>query len=389
MYWLLEQSTREAIEAAIRTGAAPSVQQEAEYTARYFAQGDDSAPRLLTRAGNQAEIAVNGVLTKAPSLLAMLFGGGNTTYADINAAIAAAEQDDEIESITLRVDSPGGQFDGLFDTLAAIEAAEKPIRAIASNIAASAAYAIVSQADEVIAANHATRLGSVGVVASIPVREDVVEITSTEAPKKRPDVTTEEGKAVVREQLDAMHQIFVEAIGEGRGVSVKTVNETFGRGATLLAREAKERNMIDAIAERPLSVVGKPATTSGKTSKEEAKSMDLATLKAQHREVYDAVVQEGVQQERDRVTAHLTAGEASGGMTIAVKAIKDGTGLTASVQSEYFAASMNRSDQKRREGDEGAAAAAAATPGGGEDTATEAEQVVACVESHFGVKKEV
>lgn len=352
--WLLEASVRQAIEQAQKSGFMPTVEQQAQFDAR-FGTSDTSATdnRLLTVAGNSAEISVKGVITKSPSFMAMLFGGGNTTYPEIISAIAAAEQDDTVSNITLAIDSPGGHFDGLFDTLAAIQAAKKPTKAIISNVGASAAYAIASQADEIVAANKATRIGSVGVVATFMVDDNEISITSTEAPKKRPDVSTVEGIAMVREELDAMHEIFVDAIAEGRSTRADIVNADFGQGGTVLANEALKRGMIDAVADSPLKAVKNTKTTTASGGyKPEIGSMDLKTLKAQHPDVHAAAVQEGTDQERDRVSAHLMMGKSSGDMKTACTAIEDGSGMTATLQATYMTAGMNRSDVAGRQEDD-------------------------------------
>ena len=353
--WLLLASIREAFEQAQKSGSAPSAQQQLDYEARISSGSGEGLPRLLTIAGNNAEIAIEGAITARPSLMAFIFGGGNTTYADINAALAVAEQDPEVDNITLAIDSPGGTIAGLFDTLAAIEAAEKPVKAVVSNVAASAAYAIASQADEIVATNRAARFGSIGIVVRGFVDENEVAITSTDAPKKAPDLSTEAGKAVVREELDALHEIFVDAIASGRGVTTDTINAEFGQGATLLAGEALKRGMIDAVAESSLSVVeNADSTTTARSggNLSEKGPMDLATLKASHPDVYSAAVQDGVNQERDRVGAHLTLGEASGDMKTAVTAINDGSAMTAQLQATYMAAGMNKADVNARQNDD-------------------------------------
>lgn len=386
MLWLLETSVRLAIQQAYKSGTLPTAQQQIDYEARYAASASETASRLLTVAGNNAEVAVKGVITKAPSFLAMLFGGGNTTYGEIIAALAEAEADPTVDNITLAIDSPGGQFDGLFDALAAIQGTSKPVKALISNVGASAAYAIASQADEIVASNRAARIGSVGVAATIGVDDSEVTITSTNAPKKRPDVTTEEGRAMVREELDAMHEIFVDAIAEGRGSTVEKVNAEFGQGATLLAGEALKRGMIDAVAEPSLKVVESTKTTTARSggNQPEAGNMDLKQLKAQHPDVYTAAVQEGVDQERDRVNAHLTMGEASGDTKTAFAAIKDGSGMTATLQAQYMTAGMNRNDVANRQDDD--ADANAGDNANASDNQDSGEDVASLVEARLGVE---
>ena len=198
--WLLEQSVRLAMEQAQAAGIMPNDEQKALFEASRISS-DNS--RLLSVAGNTARIAIEGVLSKTPNFLAMLFGGGNTTYGEIINAVAEAETDDSIEEIEFMFDSPGGNIDGLFDTIDVLAAIKKPTTAVVTGLAASAAYMLASQADEIIATNNASRVGSIGVLWSTRVDPNEISITSTNAPKKNPDVTTDEGKAIVREELDA------------------------------------------------------------------------------------------------------------------------------------------------------------------------------------------
>lgn len=340
--WLLEQSVKRAIETAEAKGFAPSAEQITAYEAR--------AEDIMAIAGDQAQVNVRGVLTATFSWLAYVFGGGNTTYADIQAALATADTDPNVKKIRMFVDSPGGAVHGLFECIAAIKATTKPIEVIASR-ACSAAYAIAAAAGPIRASSAASMFGSVGVVVDTYIDEKAISIASTKAPKKRPDLKTEEGRAVLREELDAIHNLFVEAIADGRGVSADNVNAEFGEGATLLAGEALKRGMID-------SITAKQATANSGGKSQEARSMDLQTLKAQHPDVYAAAAQEGRDQERDRVNAHLTMGEASGDMKTAITAIGDGSAMTQTLQSKYMAAGMNKADKNARQQDDAEAGAA-------------------------------
>jgi ClpP class serine protease len=432
----------------------------------------------MSIAGETADISIKGVLTAEPNFMAMIFGGGNTTYSDIIAAIASAEQNDSIKNIVLSVDSPGGQIAGLFNAVNAIASAEKPVKAVVSNQAASAAFALIAQADEIVAANEATSVGSVGIRVDMEVDDDVVVITSSEAPKKAPDVKTESGVAVVREQLDAFHDIFASSIAKGRGITTEKVNSDFGRGAMVLAGEAVKRGMIDSIsgsipqaaaasgeddltasmvnitagatppfkdypiADKPWDSTAavrrwreksgsteKPSATykngffwydsekpevfgnyklpfvdivdgtakavrrgvsaangamagarggvqipqadrakvqahidkyrdkiakqdetnatNGKNTREVI-GMTKEELQAQHPATFAAVLAMGVEQERDRVSAHLTMAEASGDMATATAAIADGSGMTAKLQATYMAAGMKKNELDAR-----------------------------------------
>jgi len=366
---------------AQKAGVVPSAEQQLEFEAR---SGSDGAAgdRILTIAGDNAEIAITGVITKRPSFMAMLFGGGNTTYPDIVSAIATAQANPDVTNITYAIDSPGGSFDGLFDALAAMQSVTKPTKAVIGGVGASAAFALASQADTVIASSIASRVGSVGVVVDMYVDDREVSITSTNAPRKRPDVSTKEGVAMVVEELDALHDIFVDAIATGRGTTPATVNKDFGQGGTVLATDAVKRGMIDAVAGTPLKVV---KTT--KTTKTEASKMDLTQLKAQHPETFAAAVQQGTTEERDRVQAHLLMGESSGDMKTASAAIKDGSAMTAVLQATYMTAGMNRSDVAARQADD-ISATAGDKATAQEDAADQAgAEVLRIVQAKLGIEE--
>ena len=149
MDWLIEESALDSMRAAAAVGNLPTAEQEAEYEAR--ARGGEG---ILSVSGDKAVVQVQGVLTQRKSFFAMLFGGGNTTYSEINDALAAADKDPDVSEITLAIDSPGGQIAGLFDTIGALEAVKKPVHAVVNNVGASAAYAIASQADTITAVNR-------------------------------------------------------------------------------------------------------------------------------------------------------------------------------------------------------------------------------------------
>jgi ClpP class serine protease len=373
MIWLIEPTAWKAYLAARKTVQVTS-EQIASFIAKVEAETvtaeqvsaalPDSAPRNLKLAGSVAQIDISGVLTKKPDFLAYFFGGGNTTYSAIQGALAYADASPDVKQIVLSVDSPGGQVDGLFETIAALQAvaSRKPVT-VQSSLAASAAYAIVSVAGKIEASSPSSTFGSIGVVSTYVIDEDTVDITSTQAPNKRPDPTTEKGQAVIRAYLDELHDLFVDAIADGRGVTAKVVNAEFGGGAVFTAAEAKRRGMVDSIKRSPLRAVGsttKATVETGGAENQKETNMDLKTLKAQHPDLVEALLKEGATAERDRVEAHLTMGEASGDMKTAVEAIKSGSPMTAKLQAQYMAAGLNRRDQNAHAQDAQAAAAVVA-----------------------------
>lgn len=113
--------------------------------------------------------------------------------------------------------------------------------------------------------------------------------------------------------------------------------------------------------------------------------MDLQSLKAQHPETYAAAVKQGTDIERDRVTAHLTMGGASGDMKTACKAIEDGSPMTATLQATYMTAGMNRKDTANRQEDD-AGANAADDASSSDDLGDPAEDVLSIIEAKLGIQ---
>ena len=332
-------------------------------------------------ADGTATIEIHGVLTKKPNFMAFLFGGGNATYADIQSSIAKVEADPTVTAVRFDIDSPGGEIDGLFETIAAIEAMEKP-RSVVSSMAASAAYAIAASVGNIRAKSPASMFGSIGVVVGYHADDGIIEITSTDAPNKRPDVKTEEGKAVVVEMLDKIHDLFVGAISRGRDKTPHVINTTFGRGGVVLAAEAKKLGMIDHLVARPkraaVVALDAPPITDEQTTpaavsdpeiatadhggalKTKARKMTKEELKAQFPELYSALVAEGfeagkadgVTLERKRVSAHLTLAKSTGAMDIALEAIPSGvSSMDEDVHARYLAAAIDRREQTDRQDD--------------------------------------
>lgn len=381
--WLIDQAVLDALEHA-RGGEATAEQRE-----KFFAIHGDGASnpsRILSVAGNNAEIAIEGVLTKIPDFFAQYFGGGNVTYGEIIQAIAQANADPNVDNITMRVDSPGGMIDGLFEAIKAVRGSVKPIKAIVSDMATSAAFALVAQADSITAENAMSRFGSVGIVTAIKIPEDEVLITSTKAPLKAPDVTTAKGIAEKRKELDAVHDVFVSAIAEGRGTTEEKVNSNFGKGASLLASDALSRGMIDAILDDDSEANESTARTSSGQSEDRAMNT-LEEFRAEHPALYAEAVALGVAAEGGRVKAHVKMGVAFGATDIAMKAIAEGTEFGPEIQAEYMSAGQNRDSLDDAAEDDKTAAAATdgATKATDENAAeAEAELIAAGVAEDMG-----
>jgi ClpP class serine protease len=351
MYWLLEPSTFQRMLSMQRDSAHALSARADEYMQRIESR-EGQLPRNLLVAGSTAEIRVEGILTKRPDIFALFFGGGNTTYSDIRASLAVAETDPGVKDVVLHIDSPGGAADGLIDTLDQIAAfranSGKKIRVRAES-AQSAAYGIAAAAGNIEAVGRGATFGSIGTATAYYLSDSLIELTNTDSPDKRPDLSTVEGKAVVVKFLDQLNDEFIRCIAQGRGVSTKDVSNNYGRGASMTAVHAKAAGLIDKIATSTPRAVTR--------NKEKTMAEEFSEDRGADRRDIDAAVQRGIDQERDRVLAHLTMGEACGDVSIALDAIKSGAGMTLELNARYLSAGMNRSDRAKRQTESNAAEA--------------------------------
>lgn len=105
----------------------------------------------------------------------------------------------------------------------------------------------------------------------------------------------------------------------------------------------KEKVKNEIIIESKFDEEINNSADAGETNQEET-LMDLNELKSKHPDIYAQAVavgvDQGIEQERDRVEAHLTMGEAGDCMAIAVKNIREKKALTNAVNAEYMAAGI-------------------------------------------------
>ncbi len=211
------------------------------------------APPGLT--GDQlAVIPIIGPIFPRATLFSSISGG--TSISRLTAGLKAALEDPTVAGIVLSIDSPGGEVTGVSEFAQAVYDArgKKPITAYVQGMAASAAYWIASAADEIVLADVG-EVGSIGVVAAYSddkeaqKKRGVVthEIVSSQSPHKRPDVSTEAGRAQVQEVVDAIAAVFVATVARNRKVSEGMVLETFGQGALFVGQKAVGRKMADRV----------------------------------------------------------------------------------------------------------------------------------------------
>jgi len=162
-----------------------------------------------------AVVPVNGPIFRYANLFTQISGA--TSLEVLATDFTAALDDPNVKAVVLAMDSPGGQANGIAEFAQMVRAAKKPVVAYVDGSAASAAYWIAAAADRVVMSKTGM-VGSVGAVVGISTKKDegTVEIVSSQSPNKRPDVTTDQGRAQIQTLIDSLAQVFVEDVAAYR-----------------------------------------------------------------------------------------------------------------------------------------------------------------------------
>jgi ClpP class serine protease len=239
--WMIEESWMATIvEIAKREGDIEAVKTK-------LSDRVDGAREAYVRDG-VAHISISGPIFPKANLFTEISGA--TSIEGLAKDFQAALDDDGVESIILDIDSPGGAVTGINEMGNIIRDARdvKNITAYVSGTGASAAYWLASAASELVI-DATARVGSIGVVVAYPAKgdDDMIEIVSTASPNKRVDPSTDEGKKVVIEELDALANVFISTVARNRNVSEATVLKKFGRGGVLVGQDAVDVGMADRL----------------------------------------------------------------------------------------------------------------------------------------------
>lgn len=266
-----------------------------------------SLPGTMTavKRGDVAIIPITGPIFPRSNLFTSMSGA--TSLQSISRDFDVAMKDPEIKSIILDIDSPGGAITDVeaFSDIVFEARKSKPVTAFISGIGASAAYWIASGASRIISANTG-EVGSIGVVAAISDTKEKdkkegiqnIEIVSSIAPQKRPDLTTSEGQAPIQKIVNDLGFIFAESIARNRGTDLKNVLENFGQGGVLLAKDALKSGMIDEIGTLESTIAQHNNTqqsTSGGSMPKLVTEASSADIKAENPGVYNTILEEGKQ----------------------------------------------------------------------------------------------
>ncbi len=176
----------------------------------------------------------------------------------VSQALEEAAEDDSIDAIVFRIDSPGGSAlasDSVWRATQKAQESGKPLLVSMSDLAASGGYYVAAGADFVFA-NPGTLTGSIGVFVLRPVLRDlyaklgigVAALTrGTHADllvASRP--LSPASRERLRREVDSIYDLFVERVAAGRRLPPEQV-DAIGRGRVWTGAQAAELGLVDGL----------------------------------------------------------------------------------------------------------------------------------------------
>lgn len=239
-----------------------NVMRAAEYDAQQALRSGPASD--LERSGYPVQVRsgmgivrVRGEMVKAASPSAQRFFG-LASASDLRMAVRAAAQDEDVRTIVMLVDSPGGSVDGLAELGDEVRAAAqiKPVIAQVDGMAASAAYYAIANATE-IRAQRMDMVGSIGTYLAIPDMSGMAEqmgiemVVAATGELKGMGIPgtelTEAHRAEMQRLVNRYFADFRSAVISGRTMTAEQF-ERVSTGAVFVGDEAVSLGLVDKIS---------------------------------------------------------------------------------------------------------------------------------------------
>ncbi len=204
-----------------------------------------------------ALIPAEGVIVDGEGEASLFGGGGGVGSAKMRRTLRAADRDDNIKAIVVRVDSPGGSAmasEVMWQSLRRV-AKHKPVVISIGDMAASGGYYLASAGDTIFADPSAI-VGSIGVVGGKFVLKDLFTKVGISGEAffrgknaglfSSNEPWTDTQRKLITTWMQNTYDQFTERVMTTRTGKIKDIDQV-ARGRIFLATQAKELGMIDQI----------------------------------------------------------------------------------------------------------------------------------------------
>lgn len=280
--------------------------------------GKQSGADIMEVVGETAIIQVHGVMLKEVS-----FSDEVSTVA-IAEALTAAAANDDIKSVLLDIDSPGGSAAGLVQLADALSEtrSKKPVIAQSSGMIASAAFFLAAGADKIFAA-RGDLIGSIGtrlhvfdfskLFENIGVKSIPIDTGPLKSAGAFGTEVTEEQQAYLQGIVDGFQADFKSVVMQGRGFDQKQF-DAVATGGVMHVAEARKLGLIDGIKTKTESLGSMPRRRSS-NARSEVMSKENETNEPQ------AVTSADLKKKFPKSTADWREEQTESGATLAEAAV--------------------------------------------------------------------
>ncbi|UCD34765.1 MAG: signal peptide peptidase SppA [Nitrospiraceae bacterium] len=177
--------------------------------------------------------------------------------ADIIDEIKKYAKDSSVKAVVIRVNSPGGAVapsQEIYGEVLKLKEKKKVVVSMGA-VAASGGYYIAAPADRIVA-NAGTLTGSIGVIMEIPNMSGLMEKIGVETQVvksgRHKDIASAfrtmspEEKEILQNVLDDVHDQFIRAVSEGRGISLNEVKQ-LADGRIFTGKMARDLGLVDEL----------------------------------------------------------------------------------------------------------------------------------------------
>jgi signal peptide peptidase SppA len=224
----------------------------------------DNKPKGYTIENGVAVLPIEGVIAKRMNIFMKISGGTSSELVGRDIRLALADQD--VNSILLYIDSPGGTVDGTQELAREVYAARdtKPVAAFTDGMMASAAYWIGAAAGEIIISGDTAQVGSIGVVArhmDVSKYEEKIGVKTSEIVAGRYkrvasqyEPLSESGRQSIQDAVDHIYTVFLGDVSRFRNLSLDTVKEgkadtiPWADGRVFYGRQAIDAGLVDGVS---------------------------------------------------------------------------------------------------------------------------------------------
>ena len=208
-----------------------------------------------------ADKPVIGVLTVQGNIVESGVAGATMANAEfLVEQIRAAKENERVEALVLRVDSPGGSAfasELIREELESLQAAGKPVVASFGSVAASGGYWIAAGANAIFA-EPTTITGSIGIFGLVPNFSrslNAIGVTADgvgSAPLARGlsvvGELSEQAQTIIQLTIDHGYSQFIDLVASGRNMSKEAVEE-IAQGRIWSGATAQEIGLVDQLGD--------------------------------------------------------------------------------------------------------------------------------------------